>query len=94
MRIITKGVQIATSEQASGSKHINQIVIEIVDRMKIIAKATHEEMVASDMVVRAIETIKIAAENNTQLASELDNMVKSLDTQSILLKERMEGFKI
>lgn len=94
MRIITKGVQVATSEQASGSKHINQIVIEIVDRMKIIASATHEEMVASDMVVKAIETIKIEAENNTQLASELDSMVKSLDTQSILLKERMEGFKI
>jgi methyl-accepting chemotaxis protein len=62
--------------------------------VNLVKRASGEVRTGSDLIVKAIERIKMTARENAELASNLNNAVEVLTVQTGTLKKELERFKI
>lgn len=94
MSAITKTVGASTQQQARESKYTSDIVADVAQKVKAIAKAIEEQRVAASRIAKAMELAKQIGEDNINLAAELDKTVEQLNKQSTHVKEGMDKFSV
>ena len=91
---VTEEVSHSTKEQSKQSKYISQVILDVSQKMGLIANAMKEQKTIAEKIVYTIETIKKKTNENLLLTVELDKVVKNLDTQAVSLNEQVGGFKV
>jgi len=90
---IARGVKCSTNEQASESRHVANIVADMVNHIRLITESMAEQKIVSEQVVMAIKRINYIAEGNVQLSSDLHGAFNSLSEQAKTLKGKIENFE-
>ena len=91
---ITTMIKTSTVQQAKESKYTSEIVSDVAQRIKSVAKSIDEQKIAAGRIVKAVEMVKKIGEENVVLSSDLDNTVEKLNKQASSLKEGMGKFKV
>ncbi len=91
---ITTMIKTSTVQQAKESKYTSQIVSDVAQRIKSVAKSIDEQKIAAGRIVKAVEMVKKIGEENVVLSSDLDGTVEKLNKQASSLKEGMGKFKV
>ncbi|MDP2683115.1 MAG: methyl-accepting chemotaxis protein [Deltaproteobacteria bacterium] len=94
MSDITKTVKTSTQQQAKESKYTSEIVSDVAQKIKAIAKTIDEQRVAVSRIAKTVELVKRVGEDNVNLAAELDKTVEKLNEQAAHMKEGMDKFKV
>lgn len=94
MREMTRFVKRTSAEQAKGSKDITVAVESMGTKIDMVHRSSDEVRMGSDLIVKAIEQIKTIARVNADLAVGLQKAVTGMSTQSDLLKNEIEKFRI
>lgn len=94
MREITRFVKSATTEQVKASRNITNVMESMGSKVNLVKRASGEVRTGSDLIVQAIERIKMTARENAELASNLNNAVEVLTVQTGTLKKELKRFKI
>lgn len=91
---ITRRVKQATGEQSKEIKHITDVITEVAHNMQSVARATTEQRKASEMILKAIETIKNKTNENISLTEDLDRTAATLDRHASVLSQKVGSFKV
>lgn len=91
---ITTMIKTSTVQQAKESKYTSEIVSDVAQRIKSVAKSIDEQKIAAGRIVKAVEMVKKIGEENVVLSSDLDSTVEKLNKQASSLKEGMGKFKV
>lgn len=94
MREITHFVKSATAEQVKASRNITNIMETMGSKVNMVKRASGEVRTGSDLIVKAIERIKMTARENAELASNLNSAVEVLTVQTGALKKELGRFTI
>lgn len=94
MREITHFVKSATSEQVKASRNITNVMETMGSKVSMVKRASGEVRTGSDLIVKAIERIKMTARENAELASNLNSAVEVLTIQTSALKKELGRFSI
>ncbi len=94
MRDIAAHGKQSTSEQAKGSRQINQSMEQIRSMIAIIDDATRALTQRSRDVVNAVGSVHKVAENNASRTAELDHVVETLTRLTEALEEEVGVFKV
>jgi methyl-accepting chemotaxis protein len=94
MREITHFVKSAAAEQVKASRNITNVMETMGSKVNMVKRASGEVRTGSDLIVKAIERIKMTARENAELASNLNNAVEVLTVQSGALKKELGRFTI
>jgi methyl-accepting chemotaxis protein len=92
MREITRFVRTATTEQVKASRNITVAVETMGAKVGLVNRAAGEVRTGSELIVRAIERIKLAARENADLAARLNSAVEVLTAQAGTLKKEIGRF--
>ncbi len=92
MRDITRFVRSATAEQVKSSKNITTATETMSAKVGLVNRAAIEVRTGSDLIVKAIERIKLTARENAELAARLNSAVEVLTEQSGVLKKEIDRF--
>ncbi len=93
MKEFMERVKHSTIEQSREGRHVSESIFKVADRIKKVASATSAQMEFSRRIVTAVETVKLAAEDNAALASRLDKTVKEMNRQAEALRNTVGSFK-
>lgn len=94
MSDVASMVKTSTVQQAKESKYTSEIVSDVAQRIKYVAKSIDEQKVAAGRIVKTLEMVKKIGEENVVLSSDLDSTVGKLNNQASSLKEGMGKFKV
>jgi len=94
MREITHFVKSATAEQVKASRNITNVMETMGSKVNMVKRSSGEVRTGSDLIVKAIERIKMTARENAELASNLNSAVEVLTIQSAALKKELGRFTI
>lgn len=92
MREITHFARAATAEQVKASRNITHVMEDMGSKVNLVKRASGEVRTGSDLIVKAIEQIKITARENAELASKLNSAVEVLTVQTGSLKNELGRF--
>jgi len=92
MREITHFVKSATSEQVKASRNITNVMETMGSKVNMVKRASGEVRTGSDLIVKAIDRIKMTARENAELAATLNNAVEVLTLQTGALKKELGRF--
>jgi methyl-accepting chemotaxis protein len=93
MRELTRFAKNSTGEQAKGGKEISVAVENITGKIGMVNRTSEEMQTGSDLIVHAIERIKVIAKSNADLAAGLNVSMQVMAGQSESLKKEIEKFK-
>jgi len=94
MREITHFVKNATAEQVKASRNITNVMETMGTKVNMVKRSSGEVRTGSDLIVKAIDRIKMTAKENAALASNLNSAVEVLTVQTGALKKELARFKI
>jgi methyl-accepting chemotaxis protein len=92
MREITRFVRTATTEQVKASRNITVAVETMGAKVGLVNRAAGEVRTGSELIVKAIERIKLTARENADLAARLNSAVDVLTAQAGTLKKEIGRF--
>ena len=92
MREITHFVKSATAEQVKASRNITNVMETMGSKVNMVKRASGEVRTGSDLIVKAIERIKMTARENAELAANLNSAVEVLTVQTGTLKKELGRF--
>jgi methyl-accepting chemotaxis protein len=92
MREITRFVRTATTEQVKASRNITVAVEAMGAKIGLVNRAAGEVRTGSELIVKAIERIKLTARENADLAARLNSAVEILTAQTGTLKKEIDRF--
>ncbi|MHB8844920.1 MAG: methyl-accepting chemotaxis protein, partial [Nitrospirota bacterium] len=92
MREITRFVRTATTEQVKASRNITVAVETMGAKIGFVNRAAGEVRTGSELIVKAIEQIKLTARENADLAARLNSAVEVLTAQAGALKKEIGRF--
>ena len=87
-------VKSAAAEQVKASRNITKVMETMGSKVSMIKRASGEVRTGSELIVKAIERIKMTARENAELASNLNNAVEVLTAQTGALKKELGRFTI
>ena len=94
MREITRFVKSAAAEQVKASHNITNVMETMGSKVNMVKRASGEVRTGSDLIVKAIERIRMTARENAGLASNLNSAVEVLTVQTGALKKELGRFTI
>ena len=94
MREITHFVKAATAEQVKASRNITNIMETMGSKVNMVKRASGEVRTGSDLIVQAIERIKMTSRENAELAANLNSAVEVLTVQTSTLRSELGRFTI
>lgn len=89
----TEVIQGSIQEQADESTHITQAIENVTERVRQILRAVMEQQSGIQTISTSFEEIESTALKNVEAAEEMNEVVKVLSQQSLVLKSNMERFK-
>jgi methyl-accepting chemotaxis protein len=92
MREITHFVRSAAVEQVEASRNITKVMETMGSKVNMIKRASGEVRTGSDLIVKAIERIKVTARENAVVASNLNSAGEVLTVQTGALKKELGRF--
>jgi len=94
MREITNFVKGAATEQVQANKEIVAAVETISAKIGQVHRASDEVRTGSDLIVKAIDRIKLIAKENALQAGQLGDSVQVMTAQTVSLKSDIERFRV
>lgn len=94
MRGYTMSVRKNVTAQSEETQHITNMIQNVFEMARTIARTTFEQQKASGIIVQAFDTINLKAEENIPLAQDLDGIVTRMEAQADLLNRKIGTFRI
>lgn len=87
-------VKQATTQQSKEMTYISKVITEVAHKMQAVAKAASEQKKASEMILRAVETIKENSKNSVALFLQLEDTSANLDMRAVKLGQKIDNFRV
>ncbi len=94
MREITRFVKSSTDEQAKAGKDIAAAMEQMSSKIGMVNRATGEVQAGSDLIVKAIDQIKVIAKANLDRAASLDVAMDVMSKQANALTKEIGKFRM
>ncbi|MBI1822240.1 MAG: HAMP domain-containing protein [Nitrospirae bacterium] len=94
MRDSTRGVQKSTQEQSKGSRQITDAMGEVTERVRHISNAIKEQKKGTEVFMGTMEGIRKVSKTSLQLSEEMSKTVEVLTSQTTILKNEVDRFKV
>lgn len=93
MKEFMEKARLSTLEQTMETRHVSDAIAYAAGKASRVAEATYEQLMLSEKILAAIETVRRAALDNSGLASRLENTVMELNRQAESLRSTVANFK-
>ncbi|MBI5238109.1 MAG: methyl-accepting chemotaxis protein [Deltaproteobacteria bacterium] len=93
MKEFMEKARLSTLEQTRETKHVFDAIVHVAAKASRVAEATYEQLMLSEKILAAIETVRQAALDNSGLASRLEKTVMELNRQAEALRGTVANFK-
>lgn len=93
MKEFMEKARLSTLEQTRETRHVSDAIAHAAGKASRVAEATYEQLMLSEKILAAIETVRQAALDNSGLASRLEKTVMELNRQAEALRSTVANFK-